>query len=59
MTFIMLVIIAIMIGYGITIVKSNSDSIESMYRILREEIEAIRTERQKLWEKSNNTPKNS
>lgn len=59
MTFIMLVIIAIMIGYGITIMKSNSDSIESMYRILREEIEAIRTERQKLWEKSNNTPKNS
>lgn len=59
MTFIMLVIIAIMIAYGITIMKSNSDSIESMYRILREEIESIRTERQQLWEKSNNTPKNS
>ena len=59
MTFIMLVIIAIMIAYGITIMKSNSDSIESMYRLLREEIDTIRTERQRLWEKSNNTPKNS
>ena len=59
MTFIMLVIIAIMIAYGITIMKSNSDSIESMYRILREEIDAKRMERQQLWEKSNNTPKNS
>lgn len=59
MTFIMLVIIAIMIAYGITIMKSNSDSIESMYRILREEIDTIRIERQRVWEKSNNTPKNS
>lgn len=59
MTFIMLVIIAIMIAYGITIMKSNSDSIESMYRILREEIHTIRIERQQVWEKSNNTPKNS
>lgn len=59
MTFIMLVIIAIMIAYGITIMKSNSDSIESMYRILREEIDTIRIERQQVWEKSNNTPKNS
>jgi len=59
MTFIMLVIIAFMIAYGITIMKSNSDSIESMYRILREEIDTIRIERQQVWEKSNNTPKNS
>ena len=59
MTFIMLVIIAIMIGYGITIMKSNSDSIESMYRILREEIDTIRIERQQVWEKSKNTEKNS
>ena len=55
----MLVIIAIMIAYGITIMKSNSDSIESMYRLLREEIDTIRIERQRVWEKSNNTPKNS
>lgn len=59
MTFIMLVIIAIMIGYGITIAKSNLDYIEQMNRILREEIDAKRMERQQLWEKSNNTPKNS
>ena len=59
MTFIMLVIIAIMIGYGITIAKSNLDYIEQINRLLREEMDAKRMERQQLWEKSNNTPKNS
>ena len=59
MTFIMLVIIAIMIGYGITIAKSNLDYIEQMNRLLREEMDAKRMERQQVWEKSNNTPKNS
>ena len=59
MTFIMLVIIAIMIGYCITIAKSNLDYIEQMNRLLREEMDAKRMERQQVWEKSNNTPKNS
>ena len=59
MTFIMLVIIAIMIGYGITIAKSNLDYIEQMNRLLREEMDAKRMERQQLWEKSKESQTNS
>ena len=59
MTFIMLVIIAIMIGYGITIAKSTLDYIEQMNRLLRAEMDAKRMERQQLWDKYKDTKTHS
>jgi len=50
MSFIMLVIIAIMIGYGITLAKDNIDMINQINQNIRIELDNQRTERMNKWE---------
>ncbi len=59
MTFIMLVIIAVIIGYGIVLAKETQEYVDSINRNIREEIEYQRMERKKLWEDTNNKSKTS
>ena len=59
MSFIMLVIIAIMIGYGITLVKDNIDMINQINQNIRIELDNQRTERMNKWEQTKNLDKNS
>ena len=59
MTFIMLVIIAVIIGYGIVLAKETQEYIESMNRMIREEREYIQMERKQKWENTNNKSKTS
>ena len=59
MTFIMLVIIAVIIGYGIVLAKETQEYIESMNRMIREEREYIQMERKQKWEDTNNKSKTS
>jgi len=59
MSFIMLVIIAIMIGYGITLAKDNIDMINQINQNIRIELDNQRTERMNKWEQSKNLDKNS
>jgi len=53
MTFIMLVIIAVIIGYGIVLAKENIEYVESINRMIREEREYIQMERKQRWENTN------
>ena len=57
MSFIMLVIIAIMIGYGITLAKDNIDMINQINQNIRIELENQRTERMDKWEQTKNLDK--
>ena len=57
MTFIMLVIIAVIIGYGIVLAKENIEYVESINRMIREEREYIQMERKQKWEDTNNKSK--
>lgn len=59
MSFIMLVIIAIMIGYGITLAKDNIDMITQINQNIRIELDNQRTERMNKWEQTKNLDKNS
>jgi hypothetical protein len=59
MSFIMLVIIAIMIGYGITLAKDNIDMINQINQNIRIELDNQRTERMNKWEQTKNLDKNS
>mgnify|MGYP001488677299 FL=1 len=59
MTFIMLVIIAVIIGYGIVLAKENIEYVESINRMIREEREYIQMERKQKWEDINNKSKTS
>jgi len=59
MSFIMLVIIAIMIGYGITLAKDNIDMINQINQNIRIELDNQRTERMNKWEQTKNSDKNS
>lgn len=59
MSFIMLVIIAIMIGYGITLAKDNIDIINQINQNIRIELDNQRTERMNKWEQTKNLDKNS
>ena len=59
MTFIMLVIIAVIIGYGIVLAKENIKYVESINRMIREEREYIQMERKQKWEDTNNKSKTS
>ena len=57
MTFIMLVIIAVIIGYGIVLAKENIEYVESINRMIREEREYIQMERKQRWEDTNKQSK--
>lgn len=59
MTFIMLVIIAVIVGYGIVLAKENIEYVESINRMIREEREYIQMERKQKWEDTNNKSKTS
>ena len=59
MSFIMLVIIAIMIGYGITLAKDNIDMINQINQNIRIELDNQRTERMNKWEQTKNLDNNS
>ncbi len=59
MSFIMLVIVAIMIGYGITLAKDNIDMINQINQNIRIELDNQRTERMNKWEQTKNSDKNS
>jgi len=59
MTFIMLVIIAVIIGYGIVLAKENIEYVESINRMIREEREYIQMERKQRWEDTNKQSKSS
>ena len=59
MTFIMLVIIAVIIGYGIVLAKENIEYVESINRMIREEREYIQMERKQKWEDTNKQSKSS
>ena len=55
----MLVIIAVIIGYGIVLAKETQEYVDSINRNIREEIEYQRMERKRLWEDTNNKSKTS
>ena len=57
MSFIMLVIIAIMIGYGITLAKDNIDMINQINQNIRIELDNQRNERMNKWEQTKNLDK--
>ena len=59
MSFIMLVIIAIMIWYGITLAKDNIDMINQINQNIRIELDNQRTERMNKWEQTKNLDNNS
>jgi len=57
MSFIMLVIIAIMIGYGITLAKDHIDMVSQINQNIRIELDNQRTERMNKWEQTKNLDK--
>ena len=59
MTFIILLIIAFMIGYGIVLMKENISMIDEISRCLRNEIEMVQLERKQRWEDTNKQSKTS
>ena len=59
MTFIILLIIAFMIGYGIVLMKENISIIDEINRSLRQEIEMQQLERKQRWEDTNKQSKSS
>ena len=59
MTFIILLIIAFMIGYGIVLMKENISMIDEINRSIRQEIEMQQLERTQRWEDTNKQSKSS
>ena len=59
MTFIILLIIAFMIGYGIVLMKENISMIDEINRSIRQEIEMQQLERKQRWENTNKQSKTS
>ena len=59
MTFIILLIIAFMIGYGIVLMKENISMIDEINRSIRQEIEMQQLERKQRWENTNKQSKSS
>ena len=59
MTFIILLIIAFMIGYGIVLMKENISMIDEINRSIRQEIEMQQIERKQRWEDTNKQSKTS
>ena len=59
MTFIILLIIAFMIGYGIVLMKENISMIDEINRAIRQEIEMQQIERKQRWEDTNKQSKTS
>jgi len=59
MTFIILLIIAFMIGYGIVLMKENISMIDEINRSIRQEIEMQQLERKQRWESTNKQSKSS
>ena len=59
MTFIILLIIAFMIGYGIVLMKENLSMIDEINRSIRQEIEMQQLERKQRWESTNKQSKSS
>ena len=57
MTFIILLIIAFMIGYGIVLMKENISMIDEINRSIRQEIEMQQLERKQRWENTNKQSK--
>ena len=59
MTFIILLIIAFMIGYGIFLMKENISMVDEINRAIRQEIEMQQLERKQRWEDTNKQSKTS
>tara|TARA_B000000609_G_scaffold156174_1_gene148305 strand:+ start:613 stop:792 length:180 start_codon:yes stop_codon:yes gene_type:complete len=59
MTFIILLIIAFMIGYGIVLMKENISMVDEINRAIRQEIEMQQLERKQRWENTNKQSKTS
>ena len=59
MTFIILLIIAFMIGYGIVLMKENISIVDEINRAIRQEIEMQQLERKQRWEDTNKQSKTS
>jgi len=59
MTFIILLIIAFMIGYGIVLMKENISMVDDINRAIRQEIEMQQLERKQRWEDTNKQSKTS
>ena len=59
MTFIILLIIAFMIGYGIVLMKENISMVDEINRAIRQEIEMQQLERKQRWEDTNTQSKTS
>ena len=58
-TFIILLIIAFMIGYGIVLMKENISMVDEINRAIRQEIEMQQLERKQRWEDTNKQSKTS
>ena len=59
MTFIILLIIAFMIGYGIVLMKENISMVDEINRSIRQEIEMQQIERKQRGEDTNKQSKTS
>ena len=59
MTFIILLIIAFMIGYCIVLMKENISMVDEINRTIRQEIEMQQLERKQRWEDTNKQSKTS
>jgi TM2 domain-containing membrane protein YozV len=59
MTFIILLIIAFMIGYGIVLMKENISVVDEINRAIRQEIEMQQLERKQRCEDTNKQSKTS
>ena len=59
MTFIILLIIAFIIGYGIVLMKENISMVDEINRAIRQEIEMQQLERKQRWEDTNKQSKTS
>lgn len=59
MTFILVLIIVIILGYSIVLMKENISIIDEINRSLRQEIEMQQLERKQKWEDTNKQSKSS
>ena len=59
MTFILVLIIVIILGYSIVLMKENISIIDEINRSLRQEIEMQQLERKQRWEDTNKQSKTS
>ena len=59
MTFILVLIIVIILGYSIVLMKENISIIDEINRSLKQEIEMQQLERKQRWEDTNKQSKSS